>query len=123
MARPFARMKLQVEKFNSEQYDVYQAQNASYVSVETCRDNKSAILSLFVRLPGNKLTGQPVMGRSGLCVGNTLVRVNPSKKSKENCKVNKRRDKVSTDTDTPIERSDVFQGRQHRRIGSTSIPV
>ena len=123
MARPFARMKLQVEKFNSEQYDVYRAQNASYVSVETCRDNKSAILSLFVRLPGNQLTGQPVMGRSGLCVGNTLVRVNPSKKFKENCKVNKRRDKVSTDTDTPIERSDVFQGRQHRRIGSTSIPV
>lgn len=129
MARPFARMKLQIDKLNTESGNEIQPQNASYVGVETCRDNKAAILSLFIRLPGNQATGRPVMGRSGLCVGSTLVRVNPSKKSKEskeNSKLKKRRNKgwsSGTETATTAQRSGRVQGRAENQNNSTSIPV
>lgn len=90
MARPFARIKLELNKLNTVTDGGFQ-QLASYAGVETCRDNKAAILSLLVRLPGNQVTGQPVMSRPSLCVGSTLVRVNPQKKSIENTQVKKRK--------------------------------
>ena len=107
-------MKLQIEKLYKDPVDEYQPQNASYVGVETCRDNKAAILSLFIRLPGNQTTGRPTVGRSGLCVGSTVVKVNPSKKSKENNKVKKRKGN-SNATET--------NGRARNQNHSTSIPV
>lgn len=118
MARPFARMKLQIEKLYKDPDDEYQPQNASYIGVETCRDNKAAILSLFVRLPGNQITGRPVVGRSGLCVGSTMVKVNPSKKSKESNKLKKRKSNGSSNT---VETNSQSRARNHNH--STSIPV
>ena len=118
VARPFARMKLQIEKLYSDPDDEYHPQNASYIGVETCKDNKAAILSLFIRLPGNQTTGRPVVGRSGLCVGSTMVKVNPSRKSKESNKVKKRKSNGS---------SNAIETNSHSRVQnsnhSTSIPV
>lgn len=118
VARPFARMKLQIEKLYRDPDDEYQPQNASYIGVETCRDNKAAILSLFIRLPGNQTTGRPIVGRSGLCVGSTMVKVNPSKKSKESNKVKKRKSNGSS-TATETNSHSRAQNQNH----STSIPV
>ena len=56
-------------------------QSPSYISVETVKSSKTAVLSLFVRLPGDG-RGSAMPGRSGVCVGSTLVRVNPAKKKK-----------------------------------------
>lgn len=50
-------------------------QYPSYVGVETCKDQKAAVLSLFVRLPGDHETGLPSLGRTGLCLGSTMVHV------------------------------------------------
>ena len=111
-------MKLQIDRLHKDPSDEHQPQNASYIGVETCRDNKAAILSLFIRLPGNQTTGRPVVGRSGLCVGSTLVKVNPSKKSKESNKVKKRKNNGSSNavgTNT--------QSRAQTQNHSTSIPV
>lgn len=58
-------------------------QNPSYVGVEACRDDKAAALSLLVQLPGDPKTGRPSHGRTGLCLGSTLVYVNSSKKPKQ----------------------------------------
>ena len=118
VARPFARMKLQIEKLYKEQDDENQPQNASYIGVETCRDNKAAILSLFIRLPGNQTTGRPVVGRSGLCVGSTMVKVNPSNKSKGNNKVKKRK---SNGNSVAVETNS--QSRPQNQNHSTSISV
>ena len=90
MARPFARIKLHVEKLNPKTTDPVKSQDASYVGVETLRDSKAAILSLFIHLPGDLDTGLPVLGRSGICVGSTLVKVNSSKKLVESTQVKRR---------------------------------
>ena len=86
MRRPFARVKLVFNK--SQEQDT--PQFPSYAGVETCRDNRAAVLSLFVRLPGDNKTGRPVPGRTGICFGSTLVKVNPSKQSKSKQKKRER---------------------------------
>ena len=83
VARPFARITLLIE--NRPASNVLtdpREQNPSYLAVETCKDEKTAVLSLFVRLPGEHETGLPALGRTGLCLGSTLTRVNSSKKPK-----------------------------------------
>lgn len=72
--RPFARVKAMVEKTP----DLHAKQSASYVSVETCRDNKAAVLSLLIRLPGDRQRGVPTVNRTGIGFGSTLVRMNQS---------------------------------------------
>ena len=105
MARPFARIKLYVEKFNPKTTDPVESQDASYIGVETLRDSKAAILSLFIRLPGDEDTGLPVLGRSGICVGSTLVKVNPSKKVTESSQVKRRKKEMEDGEQTvPIAR-------------------
>ena len=88
VARPFARVKAVIQSVPPPTPDSPPPpQHPTYVGVETCRDGKAAILSLFVRLPGDHKTGRPCPGRSGLAVGSTLVSVNPSsKKSKDKSK-------------------------------------
>lgn len=83
MARPFAKIKLQVENTPLSSSPLPTDQNPSYVGVEACRDDKAAVLSLLVRLPGDHKSGRPPHGRSGLCLGSTLVYVNSSKKPKQ----------------------------------------
>lgn len=73
--RPFSRVKLVVNQRQEQDTPQF----PSYAGVETCRDNRAAVLSLFVRLPGDNKTGRPVPGRTGICCGSTLVKVNPSK--------------------------------------------
>ena len=75
MRRPFSRVKLVVNQRQEQDTPQF----PSYAGVETCRDNRAAVLSLFVRLPGDNKTGRPVPGRTGICCGSTLVKVNPSK--------------------------------------------
>lgn len=73
--RPFARIKANVDKC----LEPGSRQEASYVAVETCKDSKAAVLTLLVRLPGNSETGRPSSGRTGVCFGSTLVKMNTSK--------------------------------------------
>ena len=87
VSRPFAKVKLVID----QKVDVNAPQHPSYVGVETCRDSKGAILTLFVRQPGEGRRGRPPPGRTGLSFGSTLVRVNPSKlKSKDRIQERKR---------------------------------
>ena len=128
MARPFARMKFNIAKLSTAPENELQAVNPSYVGVETCKINKAAILSLFVRLPGNPTTGQPVVGRSGLCIGSTLVKVNPTKKSKGNkeyFKVSKRRNfegGSGSTLNTSQQSGEVYE-RVQSQTDSTSLPI
>lgn len=120
-------MKLQIGKLSTAPEDQLPAVNASYVGVETCKINKAAILSLFVRLPGNQGNGRPVVGRSGLCIGSTLVKVIPSKKSKGNVeyfKVSKRNfeGRSSGTLNTSQQSGDVYE-RLQSQIDSTSLPI
>ena len=84
MARPFAKLKLVMDRPSVGE------QHPSYVAVETCRDEKTAVLSLFVRLPGDRETGRPMCGRTGICTGSTLVRVNKKSKGKGKGKAQRR---------------------------------
>ena len=121
MARPFARMKLQIGKLSTAPENEFQAVNASYVGVETCKINKAAILSLFVRLPGNPTNGRPVVGRSGLCIGSTLVKVSPSKKlkgNKEYFKVSKRKNFEERSSCTENEKASQQCGELCERVQS-----
>lgn len=87
VSRPFAKVKLVID----QKVDVNAPQHPSYAGVETCRDNKAAILTLFVRQPGEGRRGRPPPGRTGLSFGSTLVKVNPSKlKSKDRTQERKR---------------------------------
>ncbi len=74
----------QVQEHPKEQYP-------SYVAVETCKDEKAAILSMFVRLPGEQKTGLPSLGRTGLCLGSTVVHVS-NKKPKPGSGVRQRKE-------------------------------
>ena len=98
VARPFARVKAVIQPVPPPTPDSPPpSQHPTYVGVETCRDGKAAILSLFVRLPGDHKTGRPCPGRSGLAVGSTLVNVNPSsKKSKDKSKNKSRKEGSSS---------------------------
>lgn len=58
-------------------------QNPSYLAVEASQDDRAAVLSLLVQLPGDHATGRPSLGRTGVCIGSTLVYVNGSKKPKQ----------------------------------------
>ena len=121
MARPFARMKLQIGKLSTAPENELQAVKASYVGVETCKINKAAILTLFVRLPGNPTNGWPVVGRSGLCIGSTLVKVNPSKKSKGNkeyIKVSKTKNFEGRSSCTVNENTSQQSGEVYGRVQS-----
>lgn len=111
VSRPFARMKLVVTKPDFEE-----PQSPGYTAVETLKSGKTAVLSLLVRLPGNQEGGHAEPGRSGLCVGSTLVRVNPSKKPKTE-KPNK---KVAT---PPTEGSTAVRSRRRERSRSNSAPM
>ena len=86
MSRPFAKLKLVISK--TREQDIPQL--PSYAAVETCKDNRGAVLSLCVRLPGDSKTGKPAPGRTGICFGSTLVKVNPSKRSKDKQKKRER---------------------------------
>ena len=79
MRRPFAKIKAVIEK----KPNLKAKQNASYVAVETCKDTKAAVLTLLIRLPGDRETGHPSINRTGVCFGSTLVRMNQSKKQKK----------------------------------------
>ena len=95
MARPFAKLKLVVDEkpeLNKTDSPPFQ-QHPSYIAVETCKDSKAAVLSLFIQLPGNSETGKPGVGRSGLCIGNALVKLNSSKKHKVKSRKRKHRDR------------------------------
>lgn len=83
MARPFTKIMLLIENRPSSTSPLPMEQNPSYVGVETCRDDKAAALSLFVQLPSDNKTGRPSYGRTGLCLGSSLVYVNSSKKPKQ----------------------------------------
>ena len=89
--RPFARIKTVIEK----RLEPRGRQQASYVAVETCKDTKAAVLTLLVRLPGNHETGYPSPGRTGVCFGSTIVKMNSSKiknkKTKESSSTTRRR--------------------------------
>lgn len=109
VARPFARIRAVIEPVQVPTPDSPPPpQHPSYVGVETCRSGKAAVLSLFVRLPGNHKTGKPCAGRSGLAVGSTLVNVNSSSK-KDKSKKKSRRESSS----------DNEQGRPQRGTNST----
>ena len=86
VARPFTKIMLAVENrpltSSSSSLPTPSQQNPSYVGVEACRDDKAAILSLLVQLPRDPKTGHPSHGRTGLCLGSTLVYINSSKKPK-----------------------------------------
>ncbi len=87
VARPFARIKTIISPVPPPTADSPPPQHPSYVAVETCRSGKAAVLSLFIRLPGDHKTGRPCPGRSGLAIGSTLVGVNSmSKKPKDKSK-------------------------------------
>ena len=74
MARPFSRIKLIVlRRYPPEKAPTNQ--NASYVSAQTCKSGKGAIITSLIQLPGNTTNGRPAPGRTGLCLGTALVRV------------------------------------------------
>lgn len=83
VARPFARIMLKVETTPVSTTPLPAEQSPSYVGVEACRDDKAAVLSLLVQLPRDHKTGLPSHGRTGLCLGSTLVYVNSSRKPKQ----------------------------------------
>lgn len=83
VARPFARVLLRVDSAPSSTCPLPTEQNPSYVGVEACRDDKAAVLSMMVQMPGDLKTGRPSHGRTGLCLGSTLVYINGSKKPKQ----------------------------------------
>ncbi len=85
MARPFTKVMLAVDSTplsSSPTLPTPAQQNPSYLGVEACRGDKAAILSLMVQLPRDPKTGYSSHGRTGLCLGSTLVYVNSSKKPK-----------------------------------------
>lgn len=81
VARPFARVTTIITPVTPPTPDSPPTpQHPAYVAVETCRIGKAAVLSLFVRLPGNHKTGKPCSSRSGMAIASTLVKVNSSSK-------------------------------------------
>eukprot|EP00731_Ephydatia_muelleri_P020317 Em0013g44a len=78
VSRPFARVKLEIDKTSQ----LSAPQMASYAAVEILRDGRAGILTVFVKLPGNQSTNKPNPGRTGICLGSTLVKLNPSKREK-----------------------------------------
>ena len=82
MARPFTKVMLSVPHAPVSTNPLPTEQDPSYLGVEACRDDKAAVLSLVVQLPGNHETGRPSMGRTAICIGSTLVHVNGTKKTK-----------------------------------------
>ena len=51
--------------------------------METCRNERAAILTLLLRLPGDCITGHPKPNRTGICFASTFVKMNLSKKDKK----------------------------------------
>ena len=92
MARPFARIKTIINPIPIPEDTPSPPQHPSYVAVETCRSGKAAVLSLFVRLPGDHKTGRPSPGRSGLAIGSTLVGVNSATKKPKDKSSKKKRE-------------------------------
>ncbi len=93
VARPFARIKTIINPVPVPTDSPSPPQHPSYVAVETCRSGKAAMLSLFIRLPGDHKTGRPCPGRSGLAIGSTLVGVNSAtKKLKDKSSSKKKRE-------------------------------
>ena len=74
---------MRIRALAEARHDLSAKQNASYVAVETCRDTRAAVLTLLIRMPGDKATGRPSVNRTGLCFGSTLVKMNPQKKDKK----------------------------------------
>lgn len=88
VARPFTKVMLEVANAPVSTTPLPTEQNPSYLGVEACQDDKAAVLSLLVQLPGDHGTGRPSLGRTGVCIGSTLVYVNGSKKPKKKKKAN-----------------------------------
>lgn len=109
MARPFTKVMLAVDNTPVSTTPLPTEQDPSYLGVEACRDDKAAVLSLLVQLPGDHDTGRPSIGRTGMCIGSTLVYINSSKKPKP-------KKKVSNGT-TPGRRGG---GAGRRREGQTT---
>jgi hypothetical protein len=86
VARPFTKVMLAIDNSPVSTSPIPTEQSPSYLGVEACRDDKAAVLSLMVQLPGNHETGRPSLGRTGVCIGSTLVYVNGTKKPKQNKK-------------------------------------
>lgn len=82
MARPFTKAMLSIPHAPVSTTPLPTEHSPSYLGVEACRDEKAAVLSLVVQLPGNHETGRPSVGRTGICIGSTLVHVNGTKKPK-----------------------------------------
>lgn len=81
VARPFSRIKLIIRRRYPSDKPLAN-QNASYVSAQTCKSGKAAILTSLIQLPGDTSNGRPGPGRTGLCLGTALVKV--TKKSTKN---------------------------------------
>ena len=80
VARPFAKIMVLLDRQTAAQVcEEKKEQYPSYVAVETCKNEKAAILSLLVRLPGDHKTGLPSLGRTGICLGSTMVHVSNKK--------------------------------------------
>ena len=115
MSRPFARVKLVLDKkpppaaLDSATGEGRVQQNASYVAMETMKDHKASVLSLVVRLPGDRVTGRPAPGDTAFCFGSTLVKVSASKRS-------------SKDRETSSSNGNHRSSRAHKRKSNSSSP-
>ena len=74
VARPFSRVKIILHRRAG--HKKAQQNTSSYVSYQPCKSGKAAILTSFIHLPGNSADGRPAHGRTGLCLGTALVRLN-----------------------------------------------
>ena len=97
VSRGFARIKVILDK--KPHYEV--PQTPTYTGVESLKNNKAAILTVFVRLPGDSSTGRPTPGRTGLCFGSTLVRMNSSKSSRSKEARRRGRERSAADAVSP----------------------
>lgn len=74
VARPFSRIKIILHRRARQKKT--QHNTSSYVSYQPCKSGKAAILTSFIHLPGDSVDGRPAHGRTGLCLGTALVRLN-----------------------------------------------
>ena len=65
-------------------------QQVGYVGVEPLVDNKAAVVSILVQLPGKPENGRPRQGQTGVCFGSALVRIKTKPSSSAGNKKKKR---------------------------------
>ena len=88
VARPFSRIKIILHPRAGQKKTL--PNSASYVCYQSCRSKKAAILTTFIHLPGDSADGRPSPGRTGLCLGTALVRLN-DKSLKQSDSIGRRR--------------------------------